>query len=570
MKLKCLGVKLAVVFIACMTILNGCLMSQQDEKGDEEISAMNSKPGSNRISLPIEVSYKVVLESQRRQFGSSYIIDIACGKRHSLALAADGTVWAVGSNSSGQLGFGDKGTRCGWAKTSLRNIKAIACGYFHSLALSNDGKIYVAGENNWHQLGGNHEMYYSWEEMNINNIKFKAIACGYHHSLAISTNGSVYATGSQSERVYDEWTYAGIENIKAIACGEYFSLVLGENGNVRATGENYHGQLGLSDNEDRSTWDRNYDIPFDDFRKVAIACGRYHSLAIISGGAVFVTGYNNFGQLGRGDMANHNEWRAAGLVNIKTIACGSFHSLALSDNGKVWATGRHICGELGLGDINGECKFVWTETDLGNIKAIACGDTFSLALSDDGRIRGTGANYHGEIGNISENIGDIEEFTYSPCIYSGPAVIFNEYSRRFMGPDSSARGAGLHTSTSLATYVTGSTSRTQLKKIAYEIIDILHNYVMFRNYNTGRYLCCSDDNKKVVLGGKGDHTEDKEYHFRIEWLGDGSWARIKHRGSNKYLFSGKNTADPLLLFKSIDDENPELGFNFFVDRIFDL
>src|SRR5437763_12524217 len=70
---------------------------------------------------------------------------IAAGMDHCLWLKGDGTVWAWGRNSSGQLGSGN-GTHLTPAKVSgLAGVVAIAGGGYHSLALKGDGTVWAWG-----------------------------------------------------------------------------------------------------------------------------------------------------------------------------------------------------------------------------------------------------------------------------------------------------------------------------------------------------------------------------------------------------------------------------------------
>jgi alpha-tubulin suppressor-like RCC1 family protein len=83
----------------------------------------------------------------------SNIIAIAAGDNHSLALAADGTIYAWGYNGYGQLGLGDTANRLYPVQLPARNIYAIATGGYHNLLLADNGWIATCGWNAFYQLG---------------------------------------------------------------------------------------------------------------------------------------------------------------------------------------------------------------------------------------------------------------------------------------------------------------------------------------------------------------------------------------------------------------------------------
>ena len=72
---------------------------------------------------------------------------------HHLASGGDGTVWAWGRNSAGQLGDGSNTDRNSPVQVSnLSDIIAIAASS-HSLALKSDGTVWAWGYNRYGQLG---------------------------------------------------------------------------------------------------------------------------------------------------------------------------------------------------------------------------------------------------------------------------------------------------------------------------------------------------------------------------------------------------------------------------------
>src|SRR5206468_11465878 len=77
---------------------------------------------------------------------------------HSLALGNDGNVWTWGNNQYGQLG---NTTNAATTKANpspaqvsgLSGVTAIAAGWYHSLVLRNDGTVWAWGNNSNGELG---------------------------------------------------------------------------------------------------------------------------------------------------------------------------------------------------------------------------------------------------------------------------------------------------------------------------------------------------------------------------------------------------------------------------------
>ena len=76
------------------------------------------------------------------------------GTNHTVFLKTDGTVWAWGNNSNGQLGNGttdqsDVPVQVG----GISGVTAVAAGYQYTAALKVDNTVWTWGNNNYGQLG---------------------------------------------------------------------------------------------------------------------------------------------------------------------------------------------------------------------------------------------------------------------------------------------------------------------------------------------------------------------------------------------------------------------------------
>ncbi|HEV2980367.1 MAG TPA: IPT/TIG domain-containing protein [Solirubrobacteraceae bacterium] len=144
----------------------------------------------------------------------------------------------------------------------------------------------------------------------------------------------------------------------------------------------------------------------------AVAEGRGHSLALLENGAVMSWGENVFGQLGDGTTGTPQDLAVTvtGLSGVKGIAAGSAHSLALLGDGTVKAWGRNSQGQLGDGtntdrdapvSVCAPAPEPCPGSHLSGVAAVAAGETFSLALLENGTVVAWGSDEDGQLGNGS-------------------------------------------------------------------------------------------------------------------------------------------------------------------------
>ncbi|HEY5974547.1 MAG TPA: chitobiase/beta-hexosaminidase C-terminal domain-containing protein, partial [Geobacteraceae bacterium] len=352
-------------------------------------------------------------------------VAIAAGKDHSVELKTDGTVWAWGDSSSGQLGNGGTAQRNSPVQTSgLASVSAVAAGSFHTLALQNDGTIRAWGYNGNGRLGDGTVAAKTTPVQVIGITNATAIAAGGNylstpsgHSLALLADGTVMAWGSNNVGQLGNGltadslvpvTVPGLNSVVAIAAGADHSMALKNDGTVWAWGAEENGRLG--NNVTTGTARRTpVQVTIDATNTpltgvIAIACGGTHSLALRRDGTVWAWGANGSGQLGTGltgqsAFATQVLTPGGGALNgIAAIAAGGWHSLALDGSGSVLAWGDNYDGQVGDNYASSKELLPVPVLNLSGVTALAAGERHSLALMADGTLWSWGNNAKGQLG----------------------------------------------------------------------------------------------------------------------------------------------------------------------------
>jgi alpha-tubulin suppressor-like RCC1 family protein len=135
--------------------------------------------------------------------GLDSVVAIAMGASHTLTLAKDGRIRGWGYNGYGQLGDSSEAHRPvpTIAKEVEGCVKAIACGASHSLALMADGTVMAWGSNEYGALGRGTSGGWSLEPQPVPGLTgVVAISAAQWSNLALKGDGTLWAWG---------WNFSG-------------------------------------------------------------------------------------------------------------------------------------------------------------------------------------------------------------------------------------------------------------------------------------------------------------------------------------------------------------------------
>ena len=114
---------------------------------------------------------------------------VACGERYTAAIKTDGTLWSWGAGSSGKLGDNTAGNKSSPVTTIAggTNWKQVACGTKHTAAVKTDGTLWAWGNDSYGELGDNTAVNKASPVTTIaGGTNWKQVACGYNFTAAIS------------------------------------------------------------------------------------------------------------------------------------------------------------------------------------------------------------------------------------------------------------------------------------------------------------------------------------------------------------------------------------------------
>jgi len=350
-----------------------------------------------------------------------------------LAIQTNGTLWAWGNNSYGQLGFSDQTNRSSpvqigalsiWTQVAVGGLGISSA---HVMAIQSPGTLWSWGLNSFGQLGNNSTTFIPvYSPVQVGTLStWTQVACGYNYTAAIQSPGTLWTWGLNSSgqlglntpttnNASSPVQIGAVNYWTQVAAGAGHIVAIQSPGTLWSWGNNTQGQLGLSDTTNRSSpvqigssslWTQ-------------VACGPYFTTALQTPGTLWAWGNNSFGQLGTSNQVNISSPVQVGALSLWTqISCGYTFTTALQTPGSLWVWGNNSFGQLGLSDVTHRSSPVqvgslntWTQT--------VGGFNDTVAIASPGTLYAWGSNSYGQLGAYTA----IANGRSSPAQISSPAT----------------------------------------------------------------------------------------------------------------------------------------------------
>jgi len=258
---------------------------------------------------------------------------ISAGHSSSFVIQSDGSLWAWGDNSAGQLGDGTTVNRYAPVKI-IDDVVAVSSGVSHTMAIRNDGSLWGWGSNNRGELGdGTTERQFAPIRIMDDVVH---VSTGYYTTMAIRTDGSLWAWGIIRIEG-DSQSYMPVkimDDIIAVSTSGTNTAVIKSDGSLWAWGANLGGRLGDGTNTSRPT---PYKIKDE---VVVVSAGDSITMAVRADDSLWTRGNNAFGNLGDGTIINRQE-PVKILDEVVFVSTGTYHSTAIRTDGSLWLWGAN-------------------------------------------------------------------------------------------------------------------------------------------------------------------------------------------------------------------------------------
>ncbi len=274
---------------------------------------------------------------------------------HSAIVDSDGSLWMVGSGTSGMLATGNTSTLKQFTQVSVPDNKKVkkVCttrGY-STIILLEDDSVYTIGNTTTTGISGSTSAWVQVdtlfpEDDNI-IVDFQG---GEYASLYLTEKGNLYSVGTTSVAGgSSSFTVPKLTNVCGIDLMYTTSFAIKNDGTIWGTGSNTYGQLGTGDKSTKSTFTQANLSMLDGEFPVMIKGGIYTGYILTNLGNMYIAGSDMQGQYGDGTTNSVSSYFQLIHEDVAYFDVGEYQTGVLFKDSSLKFFGQNDFGQLGIG-----------------------------------------------------------------------------------------------------------------------------------------------------------------------------------------------------------------------------
>lgn len=284
--------------------------------GNNQYGQLGFKPDTTNSATPMNVNKPTIINGSW--------LKVAAGGKHSAAISTDGHLYTTGWNGSGQLGTGDTDNRDQWTEVaSDKTFIDVACGNQFTVAIASDGSLWAVGKvdstsySTWTQIqsgktftqvSASMDTYVALADggYSVNGgystaAGYTQVASAFGRAYGLTDTGTVKLLSTPNSAGYAP-TVSGLKDIVKISGGYHTLYAIDKNQHLWASGWNGDGQLANGQTGSGTYWTNgstngNKDIvntPFDTGITASDVAGGDRDVLIV-GKQVMIAGFDPYG-----------------------------------------------------------------------------------------------------------------------------------------------------------------------------------------------------------------------------------------------------------------------------------
>jgi alpha-tubulin suppressor-like RCC1 family protein len=343
------------------------------------------------------------------QVGTSSWTTVSAGANYTIGITTDGTLWAWGGNGNGQLGNGSltnttSPTQVVTATSYVYDTsswKIISNSNGFSLGIKQNGSLWAWGINNTGQLGDGTTILKNIP-VQIGTSSWTTVSASVSYTAGITTTGALFTWGNNLQgQLGDGTTIAksspvqiGTSSWTTVSTSSGFTAGITTTGALYTWGISSFGQLG-----DGTVVAKSSPVKIGTSSWSIVSLGNAHTAAIDITGSLFTWGQGTTYQLGNGTATNRSSPGQIGTgTSFTVVSAGYAHTLAISNTGNLYGVGGNTSGQLGINTINNLINFLPINIDK-SWTTVSAGFNHSVGITTDGTLWAWGLNSSGNLGD---------------------------------------------------------------------------------------------------------------------------------------------------------------------------